>query len=122
MKSATVPARPTNKRARDDDDNEADEQEGEGSSRPPAKEARTTNNNAPNKILLAQNLPTEVSQERLTAIFQSTTGFVEVRLVPGGRGIAFIEFENEVQASLALRQFDNFQLTPTQTLQLGFGN
>lgn len=49
----------------------------------------------PNKILFAQNLPEEYDIDALTAIFGRFEGFREVRLVPGRRGIAFIEYENE---------------------------
>lgn len=52
----------------------------------------------PNKILFVQNLPDEYDIEALTAIFGRFEGFREVRLVPGRRGIAFIEYENETGA------------------------
>jgi RNA recognition motif-containing protein len=52
----------------------------------------------PNKILFVQNLPDEYDIEALMAIFGRFEGFREVRLVPGRRGIAFIEYESETGA------------------------
>ena len=52
----------------------------------------------PNKILFVQNLPDEYGIEGLTAIFGRFEGFREVRLVPGRKGIAFVEYEGEAGA------------------------
>ncbi|KAJ2904475.1 putative RNA recognition domain-containing protein [Zalerion maritima] len=55
----------------------------------------------PNKILFVQNLPEDYDVEALTAIFGRFEGFREVRLVPGRRGIAFVEYEAEQGAITA---------------------
>ncbi|MCJ1311325.1 hypothetical protein MMC25_004996 [Agyrium rufum] len=52
----------------------------------------------PNKILFIQNLPDEYGIDELTAIFGRFEGFREVRLVPGRRGIAFVEYDAEAGA------------------------
>lgn len=52
----------------------------------------------PNKILFVQNLPEEYDVEGLSAIFGRFEGFREVRLVPGRKGLAFVEYEAEVGA------------------------
>ncbi|KAG8527455.1 uncharacterized protein KY384_007607 [Bacidia gigantensis] len=52
----------------------------------------------PNKILFVQNLPDEYGVEGLTTIFGRFDGFKEVRLVPGRKGIAFVEYEAEAGA------------------------
>ncbi|KAE8350619.1 tubulin folding cofactor D C terminal-domain-containing protein [Aspergillus coremiiformis] len=49
----------------------------------------------PNKILFLRDLPDSADQESLTAVFGRFEGFQEVRLVPGRKGIAFVEYENE---------------------------
>ncbi|KAF2645259.1 U2 small nuclear ribonucleoprotein B [Massarina eburnea CBS 473.64] len=48
----------------------------------------------PNKTLFLQNLPRDVDEESLSAIFERFEGFKEVRHVQV-RGVAFAEFENE---------------------------
>ncbi|KAI1814675.1 RNA recognition domain-containing protein [Poronia punctata] len=55
----------------------------------------------PNKILFVQNLPDDFDIEALTGIFGRFEGFREVRLVPGRKGIAFIEYEAEAGAITA---------------------
>ncbi len=49
----------------------------------------------PNKILFLQNLPEDIDVDSLTSIFGRFEGFREVRLVPGRKGIAFVEYEAE---------------------------
>lgn len=48
----------------------------------------------PNKTLFLQNIPRDVDEDDLTAIFENFEGFKEVRLV-SVRSVAFAEFENE---------------------------
>ncbi|KAI1205876.1 RNA-binding domain-containing protein [Annulohypoxylon truncatum] len=56
----------------------------------------------PNKILFVQNVPDDYHDiEALTGIFGRFEGFREVRLVPGRKGIAFIEYEAEAGAITA---------------------
>lgn len=52
----------------------------------------------PNKILFLRELPEDIDSETLISVFGSFEGFREVRLVPGRRGIAFVEYENEAGA------------------------
>lgn len=55
----------------------------------------------PNKILFVQNVPEDYDVEALTSIFGRFEGFREVRLVPGRRGIAFVEYDGEQGAITA---------------------
>ncbi|MCJ1439361.1 hypothetical protein MMC27_008753 [Xylographa pallens] len=52
----------------------------------------------PNKILFLQNLPDDYDVDSLVSIFGRFEGFREVRLVPGRKGIAFVEYEAEAGA------------------------
>ncbi|EPS32541.1 U1 small nuclear ribonucleoprotein [Penicillium oxalicum] len=52
----------------------------------------------PNKILFLRELPDDASQESLSEVFGRFEGFQEVRLVPGRKGIAFVEYETEAGA------------------------
>ena len=45
-----------------------------------------------------QNLPEDYGVDGVTAIFGRFEGFREVRLVPGRKGIAFVEYEAEAGA------------------------
>ena len=55
----------------------------------------------PNKTLFVQNLPDDYDVDAVSAIFARFEGFREVRLVPGRRGIAFVEYEAEQGAITA---------------------
>ncbi|KAK5998156.1 small nuclear ribonucleoprotein U1 [Cladobotryum mycophilum] len=55
----------------------------------------------PNKILFLQNIPDDYDVDGLTTIFGQFEGFREIRLVPGRRGIAFVEYESEQGAIIA---------------------
>ncbi len=52
----------------------------------------------PNKTLFVQNVPDSYDVDSLSAIFGRFEGFREVRLVPGRKGIAFVEYEAEAGA------------------------
>lgn len=47
----------------------------------------------PNTTLFLQNLPDDANESMLTSLFGRFDGFKEVRMVPGRKGIAFVEFE-----------------------------
>jgi RNA recognition motif-containing protein len=49
----------------------------------------------PNKTLFVQNIPDEYDVDALTALFGRFEGFREVRMVPGRKGLAFVEYETE---------------------------
>ncbi|KAI9675166.1 MAG: hypothetical protein M1829_003526 [Trizodia sp. TS-e1964] len=52
----------------------------------------------PNKILFVQNLPEHFDTDGLASIFGQFEGFKEIRLVPGRKGLAFVEYETETGA------------------------
>lgn len=64
----------------------------------------------PNKILFVQNLPDDSDAVTLTNLFGRFEGFREVRMVPGRRGIAFVEYENEAGAIAARENLAGTQL------------
>ena len=43
-----------------------------------------------------------------------------MRLVPGRYDIAFVEFENEVQAGAAKDALQGFKITPTNAMKISF--
>jgi RNA recognition motif-containing protein len=73
----------------------------------------------PSHLLLAQDLPEDVTQEMLQVLFQPYSGFKEARLPRPG--LAFIEFESEAHATLARKGLNGFQLTPSDQLKLDYG-
>ncbi|XP_029646304.1 U1 small nuclear ribonucleoprotein A [Octopus sinensis] len=74
----------------------------------------------PNQILFLTNLPEETTEMMLSMLFNQFPGFKEVRLVPGRHDIAFVEFENEMQAGAAKDALQGFKITPNNAMKITF--
>lgn len=74
----------------------------------------------PNKILFIQNLPEDFDIEALTDIFGRFDGFREVRLVPGRRGIAFVEYDGEQGAITAKENTAGMVLGESSTIKVTY--
>ncbi|QKX58537.1 uncharacterized protein TRUGW13939_05661 [Talaromyces rugulosus] len=66
----------------------------------------------PNKILFLRELPDDIDSDSLTAVFGRFEGFREVRLVPGRKGIAFVEYESEAGAISAKEATSGMPMGP----------
>ncbi|XP_004396397.1 PREDICTED: U1 small nuclear ribonucleoprotein A isoform 2 [Odobenus rosmarus divergens] len=76
--------------------------------------------NPPNHILFLTNLPEETNELMLSMLFNQFPGFKEVRLVPGRHDIAFVEFDNEVQAGAARDALQGFKITQNNAMKISF--
>jgi len=77
-------------------------------------------NQEPHSILFVQNLPEECTKDMLVVLFQQYMGFQEVRLVPGKKGIAFIEFSDIASASFAREALNGFKLSQDDTISVTY--
>mmetsp|Transcript_18454 Transcript_18454/g.51291 ORF Transcript_18454/g.51291 Transcript_18454/m.51291 type:complete len:220 (-) Transcript_18454:472-1131(-) len=84
-----------------------------------AAEATTAPAEPPSHILFAKDLPAECNEMMLSMLFRQYGGFKEVRMPRAG--LAFVEFETEAQATVALGQLNGFQLTTKDNLKLSYG-
>jgi U2 small nuclear ribonucleoprotein B'' len=73
----------------------------------------------PNSILFLENLPADISEPILRSVFGKYNGFKEIRLYPG-KGIAFVEYDNEINAGGALLGLNNLHLTADCILKISF--
>merc|ERR1712222_317352 len=73
----------------------------------------------PNKTLFVENLPPEASDTMLSMLFRQYPGFQEVRLIPG-RNVAFVDYQNEYQAGMAMQGLQGFAMTPEVKLNLTY--
>jgi len=64
----------------------------------------------PNKTLFLRDIPDSYDADGLTRIFSRFEGFKELRLVPGRKGIAFVEYEAEAGAISAKEATAGMQL------------
>ena len=60
--------------------------------------------------LILQNLPDEAASGILADLFRSCQGFVELRAIPGRSDIAFVEFDDEVQAGMVMQQYQGYKI------------
>jgi len=74
----------------------------------------------PNKTLFVQNLPEDCTDIMLINLFQQFPGFSEVRLVPGKKGLAFVEFQNEMQSNVAMAELQGSRITHDRAIQISF--
>ncbi|XP_009381848.2 U1 small nuclear ribonucleoprotein A isoform X1 [Musa acuminata AAA Group] len=65
----------------------------------------------PNKILFIQNLPHETTPMMLQMLFCQYAGFKEVRMVEAKPGIAFVEYGDEMQSTVAMQGLQGFKIT-----------
>lgn len=65
----------------------------------------------PNNILFVQNLPHQTSTMMLQMLFCQYQGFKEVRMVEAKPGIAFIEYGDEMQSTIAMQGLQGFKIT-----------
>jgi U2 small nuclear ribonucleoprotein B'' len=72
----------------------------------------------PNNILFVENLPDNCTDSTLAILFQQYAGFREVRLPKPG--IAFVEFENEVEAGIAMKALQHYKITPTNLVVISY--
>ncbi|KAJ3150051.1 hypothetical protein HDU86_006775 [Geranomyces michiganensis] len=96
----------------------ADDAAPDGTADTTANPSRTEN--PPNRILFLSNLPTTVSEDALAMLFQEYPGFKELRLVPGKTGIAFVEYDTDIQADTAKGVLNGFKLAPEVELSVEF--
>lgn len=73
----------------------------------------------PNRTLFVENLPNEATDTMLSMLFRQYPGFQEVRLIPG-RAVAFVDYQNEYQAGMAMQGLQGFAMTPEVKLNLTY--
>ena len=57
---------------------------------------------------------------KLEGMGRACAGFKEVRMVEARPGIAFVEFENDMQASVAMTGLQSFKITPTNAMAITY--
>lgn len=74
----------------------------------------------PNNILFVQNLPHDADSMALQTLFQQFPGFKEVRMIEAKPGIAFVEYGDEMQATLGLQALQNFKVSQTHAMMISY--
>jgi U2 small nuclear ribonucleoprotein B'' len=79
----------------------------------------TSMSEPPSRIIFAQDLPLDINNIMLEMLFRQYAGYQEVRIPR--EGLAFIEFDDEPHATLALKGLNGFKLTTKDVLKLKYG-
>ncbi|WJX85090.1 hypothetical protein P8452_67594 [Trifolium repens] len=74
----------------------------------------------PNNILFIQNLPNETTPMMLQMLFLQYPGFKEVRMVEAKPGIAFVEYGDEMQSTVAMQALQGFKITPQNPMLITY--
>lgn len=74
----------------------------------------------PNSILFIENLPYETTSMMLEVLFKQYPGFREVRMIEAKPGIAFVEFEDDNQSSIAMQALQGFKITPQNPMSITY--
>eukprot|EP00850_Spirogloea_muscicola_P023097 SM000328S12467 [mRNA] locus=s328:80075:81541:- [translate_table: standard] len=74
----------------------------------------------PNSLLFLQALPHETTSAMLQTLFAQFPGFKEVRMVEAKPGIAFVEFGDDMQATVALQGLQGYRISPTHPMQISY--
>jgi RNA recognition motif-containing protein len=77
---------------------------------PTAKKPKEIELNPPHKILFVQQVPKNVQAAEITALFSKLPGFKDTKLPKPE--LAFVFYETEQQAALALTEYQNWKFTP----------
>lgn len=70
--------------------------------------------------MYVEDLP-PTTTEALIQIFQTQPGFTEVRYV-APKNCAFVEFEDDLQAGIALNYLNGFKLTADRAMKIRYAN
>lgn len=74
----------------------------------------------PNNILFVQNLPHQTTPMMLQMLFCQYPGFKEVRMIEAKPGIAFVEYENEMQSTVSMQGLQGFKITPENPMMITY--
>jgi RNA recognition motif-containing protein len=69
-------------------------------------------NMPPNRILCLSNLSEKANELMLTLLFQQFQGFRSVKIDPNKKGVAYVEYSNEQEASIAMQSLQHFKIEP----------
>ena len=73
--------------------------------------------NPPNRTLFVENLSEAATNEDMIQLFSSYPGFVDARVIQG-RGVGFIEFEDDHKSQVALSRLQGFELEKDRVLMI----
>ncbi|EME30477.1 U2 small nuclear ribonucleoprotein B'' [Galdieria sulphuraria] len=83
-----------------------------------SKDLDTLQVGEPNHVLFIAGIPQDCSLQQLESLFVQFPGYKETRLAAGQERVAFVEFETEDQATVALQGMQGFRISETSQLSI----
>ena len=74
---------------------------------------------ASNNVLFVENLPPQATEPMLNELFSQYPGFQDIKLV-AERQIAVVEFEDDAQATLAMKGLDGYKMSAEHPLKINY--
>jgi RNA recognition motif-containing protein len=74
----------------------------------------------PNNILFVEGIAPGCDEPQLSALFAQFPGFREAKLVPNKQGLAFVEYDNEVMAGVAMAALAGFKFDPDHCMRISY--
>ncbi len=78
-----------------------------------APRAPGTTYNPPNRMLFVEGLPSTVLPDEIEFLFALSPGYIETRVV-AARGVAFVEFDTDHSASVAMNKLQGKEMNGTK--------
>lgn len=72
-----------------------------------------------NNVLFVEDLPAQVTEELLSELFSQFPGFCALKLV-GEKRLAVVEFEDDSQATVALKGLNGYKMTEDNALKIKY--
>ncbi|GAM21131.1 hypothetical protein SAMD00019534_043060 [Acytostelium subglobosum LB1] len=74
----------------------------------------------PNKILFVENLPDICEPMMLEMLFSQFPGFQSVNMTAARKGVAFIEFDDDIKSGVAMTNLQAFKVTPVNPMAISY--
>ncbi|KAK4783855.1 hypothetical protein SAY86_018223 [Trapa natans] len=72
------------------------------------------------QYIVCSKFAMETTNQMLQLLFVQYPGFKEVRMIEAKPGIAFVEYEDEVQAGMAMQHLQGFKITAQNPMSITY--
>ncbi|GAM17495.1 hypothetical protein SAMD00019534_006700 [Acytostelium subglobosum LB1] len=86
----------------------------------PAANTLQPRDEPPNRILFIENLPDKCETVMIQMLFSQFQGFQTVNMPTAKKGIAFVEFDDEVKSGVAMNHLQGFKVLPEKPMVISY--
>ncbi|EGG17542.1 U2 small nuclear ribonucleoprotein B [Cavenderia fasciculata] len=74
----------------------------------------------PNRILFVENLPDNCQEMMIQMLFSQFPGFQSVNMTTARKGVAFVEYDDDIKSGLAMSHLQGFKVTSDRPMVISF--